>query len=105
MDPEKESTDRSGNKQTALFTLILKPDGNRLAGEMSNNSFRVMDGGSIPLIGYVEGDQLALTGYLDYQGGEHTHMQLTFTDGHLAGAKRPLMSDRVDDIIHSYANS
>jgi hypothetical protein len=83
-----ESTDRSGNKRTELFTLTIRQNGNKLTGDMSNNSFRVMDGGSTSLIGYVEGDQLSLTGYTDWEGGEHTHLQLTFSEGHLTGTKK-----------------
>jgi hypothetical protein len=84
----KESTDRSGKKTTYTCVLLIKQNGNKLAGQMTNNTFKNPDGGSIPLTGYVEGDQLSLTGYSDYQDGEYTHMQLTFKDGHLAGTKK-----------------
>jgi hypothetical protein len=84
----RESTDRSGNKTTAIYILIIKQTGNKLTGEITVNTFKVPGGGSIPMTGYVEGDQLSLTGYSDYQGGEYTHMQLTYKDRHLAGTKK-----------------
>jgi len=84
----KESTGRSGQKITSTYVLIIKQKGNKLTGEMTNNTFRNPDGGTIPLTGYVEGDQMSLTGYSDYQDGEYSHMQLTFKDGHLAGTKK-----------------
>ena len=84
----KESTDRSVNKITTTCLLIIRQNGNKLTGEMTNNSFKNPDGGSIPITGFVEGDQMSLTGYSDYQDGEYTHMQLTFKDGHLAGTKK-----------------
>ena len=84
----KESTGRSGNKTTETYVLIIKQNGNKLTGEMTVNTFKDPEGGSIPLTGYVEGDQMSLTGYSEFQGGEFTHMQLTFKDGHLAGTKK-----------------
>ena len=84
----RELTSRSGAKTTETYVLIIKQSGNKLTGEMTNNTFKNPDGGSTPLNGYVEGDQMSLTGYSDFQGGEYSHMQLTFKEGHLVGTKK-----------------
>jgi len=84
----KESTNRAGEKQIATFTLLLKQSGNKLTGEVSNNTIRMPGAAGFAVTGWVEANQMALTGYVDYQGGETTHLTLTFQDGHLVGNKK-----------------
>jgi hypothetical protein len=98
------STGRAGNMRTQLLTMTLTQESNKLTGEASYTTINVQQAGSFPVHGWVEGDQVGISAWVDYQGGEAISMRLTYKDGRLVGSKQSThdaphkwnLDDRID---------
>ena len=89
----RETTGRSGVKRTTRFVLTLKQVDNKLTGEVSYSTITMPDvpgSTGFPVAGWVEGNQMGVTGWIDFQGGETAHLRLTFKDGHLTGTRQSI---------------
>jgi len=79
---------RSGTTRTQVLTLTLKQDGNKLSGEASYTTLNVQQDGTFPVHGWIEGDQVGISAWADWQGGESISIRATYKDDHLVGTKK-----------------
>jgi hypothetical protein len=101
---------RTGESRTQVLTMTLKQDGNRLSGEASYTTINVNRDGIFPIHGWIEGDQVGISAWVDWEGGEAISVRLTYQDGRLTGTKKsthdaPHKWSKDDSIEMSYSRA
>lgn len=79
---------RTGESRTQVLTMTLKQEGNRLRGEASYTTINVNRDGIFPIHGWIEGNQIGISAWVDWEGGEAISMRLTYEDSRLIGTKK-----------------
>jgi hypothetical protein len=99
---------RSGDIRTQVLTMTLRQEGNKLTGDASFTTINVNQEGRFPVHGWIEGDQIGISAWVDWEGGEAISMRLALQTGQLVGTKRsthdaPHKWDKDDTVAITYS--
>jgi hypothetical protein len=84
---ERDVKTRTDEPRTQVLTMTLKQEGNTLTGQASFTTINVNRDGAFAIHGWIEGNQVGISAWVDWEGGESIGMRLTFQDGRLTGTK------------------
>jgi len=86
---QREVRGRDGTRRVSRAELVLKQDGNKIVGDVPAGTILAVLP-TLPITGWIEGDDLMLHSNFDYEGGEHLRWRLAVKDGHLVGIRQSL---------------